>query len=886
MRLKGFSIDLMVGIVATVAVLSLSVSAPLGLFNAKLTDAFLYISSAPEFTPKTFVIKNRGNFDLTDNELNSIVKQLTAANAAHIIILENDSRPSTRTFDWPANVHVTSSRGQDFQNEYPNSILLFELNSTNGNYRSFSLSERAGSILTLIDSAAVTANDEQDYERFFNFSIRPNLLPNITSQQALNGDLIQSLVTGKIVFIQVSPSQRYERFYAADSIEQEYLSYVEMQALAIETVIHDLNLETLPLWITAIGLLCAYFAAFFLLQLFNSNGILLFEGVQLVVALVLAYLLFIGVQLVFPFGEFFLTQLIALLQFLISERRRESRILSSRTAKLQVRLNQRMLPRSFLQAEDPWKNLHVFIDQHLHMRRSILLDRVEQDHRLVAIHSLNCTVNDIEERRRDFQRSPYSDAIETQRPHRIGPKHYFKDTTEHEVEYVVPLLFAGEVMGFWALTVEPDDSWNPKNFEENLMSFARELSELLFHRSKFIKWRTKESRWLRKVINLNYAVNEHRQLDSAIELLERRLGLLQNVFSRNSSALVLYNLFGQVLTSNQKMDKIAQALDLKFFTMSAHDLLVSLTGESSARIKKLLLQITLHHRTIEWPISSSKLESDYILRVLPIEREVVNRSEEMSPFLLAGILFEFVDVHSVQQVIESKRELHRYYFDLLETEFDKIKNLTSQLAHASEEVRIEQVTQINAILDKTAKLSTTVERMLDIQQHSNEVFPINPTQMVQNSLRKHSKELENKNIKVDNDWPEIPALAMVSVEQTKQLIDAILALLIKDADTTQGEIKVAVSSCSIKDKCHRIEINFTNKGYGVPPDRLESLHKLSSIELFSERNDLFTILYLARQVGAWGAELELSTQLGEGFNLKLSLPTFEADIANSERPIQ
>ncbi|MDN7125948.1 hypothetical protein J6J08_00940 [Pseudidiomarina sp. 1APR75-33.1] len=883
MRLKGFIIDLVIGMLAIAAVLGLSMTAPLGIFNAKLTDAFLSVSSAPEFVPKTFIIKNTGNFDLTDNEVDNLVSQLADAGAAHVLVLDNASRSTTRAFDWPNNVHLTSSRGQDFQNEYPDSVRLFELNSSDGNYRSFSLTSRENSLLSLIKPAS--AAKEQEYERFFNFAIRPNLLPNITTQQALNGDIIQSLVADKIVFLQVSPNQRYERFYAAGTLDQEYLSYVEMQALAVETVVHDLNLKTIPLWVIALGLFCAYFAAFFLLQLFNSNGILLFETVQLVTALVLAYLLFVGFQLVFPFGELFLTQVMALLQFLISERRREGRILSSRTAKLQARLNQRMLPGSFLQAEDPWKNLHVFIDQHLHMRRSILLDRVEQDHRLLAIHSLNCTVDDIEERRRDFQRAPYSDAIQTQRPHRIGSKHYFKDTTEQEIEYIVPLMFAGEVLGFWALTVEPDDSWNEKSFEHNLVSFARELSELLYHRSKFVQSTARENRWLRKVINLNYAVNEHRQLDSAIELLERRLGLLQNVFSRNSSALVLYNLFGQVLTSNKKMDKVAQALDLKFFTMSAHDLLVELTGEKSEKVKKLLLQITLHHRTIEWPISSPKLESDYILRVLPIEREV-NRSDEMSPFLLAGILFEFVDVHSVQQVIESKRELHRYYFDMLATDFAAIRKITDRLPHLDGEAQQDQIEAIHQVLDKTDKLSTTVERMLDLQQHSNEVFPVNPANMVQNSVRKYSRALQEKAIKIDLDWPEIPALAMVSVEQAKQLIDAILSLLIKDADSSQGELRVSINSCSLENKCRRVEIQFMNKGYGVPQERLESLHELSNIELFSEREDLFHILYLARQIQEWGAELKVTSELGEGFQLTLLLPTFEANIVDSERPIQ
>lgn len=882
MRLKGLATDLAIGIIAISAVLALSTTMPLGIFNAKLTDTFLYVSPAPDFSPKTFVIENTGNADLTNADINSLVQNVNAAGADHILILDNYSQTIQNASGWPDNVHIASSGAQEFEDADPDALKLFELHANNRNYRSFSLEQRDNSILTLLDvSDSSPETTQQAFRAFFNFAVRPGLLPNITTQQALNGGIIRALVEDKLVFIQVSPSQQYERFAVAQSLEASYLTYVEMQALAVENIVHNLHLETFPLIITALFLLTTYFAVFFLLQVFNSNGIMLFEGAQLLAALLLAYLFFVSFHLVFPFGEFFLAQLMALLQFLMSERRRESRILSSRTAKLQSRLSQRMLPDSFLKSEQPWKDLHVFIDQHLHMQRSILLDRVKEDHRVVAIHALNCTVDDIQERRRDFQREPYSSAVRTQRPVRLESTSYFKDVAAREVEYMVPLMFAGDVLGFWALTIEPDENWNPITFEQNLVSFSRELSELLYHRSKFVESRGRESRWLRQVINLNYAVKEQRQLDSAIELLERRLGLLQNVFSRSSSALALYNLFGQVLTSNQKMNKIASALELKFFTMSAHDLLVELTGEQSATIKKMMLQITLHHRSVEWPISSPKLESDYILRVLPIERET-QLNDEVSPFSLAGILFEFVDVHSMQQAVESRRELHRYYFDRLESDFAAIKQLSDQLAQASDSNNQQHLEQLNSLVDAALSRSSTVERMLELQQHSNEIFPVKPANLITERVQKLSGLLEGKSIEFDYHWPEIPILALVSVEQFKQLLDAILRLLIKDSDSTDGLIRIDMKDCLNEGNCRRIQIDFVNKGYGVPKEQLQSIKGLSNIELASENNDLFNTLYLARQVEDWGAWLELTSKLGKGYEIKLFLPTFEADISRPD----
>lgn len=877
MRLKGLLIDLAVGVLAVSLVLVLSLSTPLGIFNSKLTDIFLYAPVTPEFSPKTFVIKNTGNSALSTAEIESLLQQLNAKGAEHIVLVDYQSDAGGLPQQWPQNVYLASS-GQNFVQPDEASIQLFELNATAGVYRSFSINQPDQSILTLLDQPKelTAAAQNPDYRRHFNFLIQPELLPNMSARQALNDGLIKELFNDKLVFIQVAPSRGYERLYIAESLQQNYVTYAELQALAAETLYHDYDLTVLPVIVTALLLLALYFFVFFLLQVLNSNGILLLEGFIIIVGLALAYVFFVGFHRVFPFGELVLTQLIVLLQFLFSEKRREGRILTSRAARLNARLSQKIQPTTFLQADDPWKNLHIFIDQHLHMRRSILLARVEQDHRVAAIHSLNCTIDDIDERRRDFQRAPYSSAIEAQRPYRLSDKRYFKDVTEQEVEYIVPLIFSGEVFGFWALTVEPDKKWRAAVFEQNLMSFSRELSELLYHRDRYVDWRNKEQRVFSRIVNLNYAVREQQQLDSAIELLERRVDLLQNVFSGNSSALVLYNLFGQVLTSNQKMDKLASTLDLKLFTISAHDLLIQLTGESSSEIKKLMLQITLHHRVVEWPISSPELESDYILRVRPIKREE-RGIQEVSPFLLAGILFEFIDVHLVQQVVERKRGLYRHYFNKLESHLEAMRIQAGQLENAIDKGNQQPLNDLKTLLDKVSHFSTETRHMLELQHHSNELLPVNPVQIIRGNLRKNNKSLKNKGIKVEYDWPQIPPLCMASVDQFDRLLNLIVNLLINDSDVAGGVIKISLNDYCDEDNQHRIEAYFANNGYGVPQEQFDNLNSQESVELFSESNELAKVLYFARQIEEWGASLNIATGLGKGFKIKLELSPFNAE---------
>lgn len=877
MRLKGLFIDLALGLLALAFVLALSAASPLGIFNAKLTDFFLYSPITPQFTPKTFVIKNSGNLPLTAAEIETLLDQLNSKGAEHIILLDDQSHSAWLTDSRQHNVYRAWS-GQNFFNGYKKDLTLFEFSSSAGVYRSFSVSRGDETILSLLNeekNGSIGANGA-DYHGFFNYTLRPGLLPNMTAQQALSGGVIKELFEDKLVFVQASPNASYEPLPLADSLAQNQVSYIELQALAAETLYHNYDLKLLPFALKALFLLVLYFAIFFLLQVINANGILLLEGLLLTSGVVLAYLFFTAFNLVFPFGELFLSQLMVLLQFLMSEKRRESRILSSRAARLKARLSQKIQPDTFLKAEDPWKNLHIFIDQHLHMRRSILLARVEKEHRVKAIHSLNCTIDDIEEQRRDFQRAPYSTAIELQRPYRLTNKKYFKDVTASEVEYVVPLIFAGEVLGFWALTIDPEKNWSSTVFEQNLMRFAGELSELLYHRNRYVTWQTRENRFFRQIVNLNYAVKEQHELDASIEMLERRVDLLQNVFSGNSSALVLYNLFGQVLTSNQKMDKLASSLDLKLFTISAHDALIQLTGESSSQIKKLMLQITLHHRVVEWPISSPNLDSEYVLRVRPVEREA-RRNEDVSPFWLAGILFEFIDVHLVQQVVERKRGLYRYYFNKLDSKLAAIKAVAAQLENQASEHHQQQLAQLNSLFDEVSQFSTETRHMLELQHHSNELLPVNPMQIIKTNIRKNTKLIKSKGVKVEYHWPEIPPLCLASVDQFERLLNLIFSLLVNDSQADEGVLTVSLRDFSDDHNQHRIEAHFSNNGYGVPKEQFESLNSRESVELFSESNELAKLLYFARQIEEWGAELEISTDLGKGFRIKLCLPAFEAE---------
>ena len=113
-------------------------------------------------------------------------------------------------------------------------------------------------------------------------------------------------------------------------------------------------------------------------------------------------------HLLLPLFEWVAMQVFCVVYMLSIERLREESLILKMSADLNARLSKKVLPPSFFQTQDPWDKLHSFINQQLNLRRSIFLTKVPSDHRVEAIHALNCSIEDIKEMRRDFQRVLHS----------------------------------------------------------------------------------------------------------------------------------------------------------------------------------------------------------------------------------------------------------------------------------------------------------------------------------------------------------------------------------------------------------------------------------------------------------------------------------------------
>jgi signal transduction histidine kinase/CHASE2 domain-containing sensor protein len=859
------------GCVCTLALGWLSSAHTLHWINLKVHDQALNLSFSPTPAPATLLIHN--DLQLDDaaqfgQQLNGLLTELNQHKVKNVVLLTR-SKWVVQSLQ-----HVTSEAfiATPFKvdNAKLKPVKLLELAAIDGIYRQFYASN---DFISLYNNDFPPASKNAQY---FNYFLDISTFPNLSLSQAIDGSTIQSLVADKVVLIDLDDRDANTPFYIPESSFIHFASLAELQAIGAQTLLNNSTILMLNGPTTILLLLIIYTLYFFSLQLLSIRGTFVYLLIMIAgtYGLAMAFLIFIHTLL--PTFELIAVQVGCVIYLLSIERLREENLILKISADLNARLSKKVQPPSFYQSENPWDNLHTLINQQLNLHRSIFLSKIPKDHRVEAIHALNCSIEDIKEMRRDFQRAPYSVAIATQKPILLT-KQYFNAIDENELEYMAPLTFSGNVLGFWALTVVPDNDWNQSVFENNLVHFSREITELLFHRKRFISQEAKEKKLFRRFMSLKMAEAEYSALDTAVSLLEKRFNSLQYVFDGMTTASALYNLFGQIIHSNKHMEAIVQQWQLPLYTLTAHDFLLKVTSLDSNQIKQRLLQVTLHKAEVSVKISHQAVEVDYILRIRSID--VANDNKEQGvAFLLLGLLFELIDVSEAQRVISMKKDLYSQYFHQMRNNLSTLNLISRQLNKHLPPEKQRFVTMLEDALGECTKVNVVIEDHLALQRSlSSSVMPINPFSQLQSVVDGLKETMLKKRIVLALNSPTIMSLVMAEPAQLSGLLLLICNILIDDSDSNESTLTVNVKDTQLQGIERVIVMSFVNEGYGIPQENLDRLLQIPPTELGDGKEMLEQLLLLAHNSLYWGATVTIASTLGSGYTIDLSIPVFLID---------
>ncbi|MEJ6474514.1 hypothetical protein [Pseudoalteromonas piscicida] len=486
--------------------------------------------------------------------------------------------------------------------------------------------------------------------KIIDYSLPYYSLPKFSAQRVLDGDVFTEQLADKVIL--VAQHSKFYRLSSQTYFDIQALPPVYLQAFIAHSFASDRFIQ--PLSQTTIAVIILFGSILFLVLYQRSTTV-----TNIIIAFSTSLLLLLSGAalhhwnaLLLPVGELLLLVWLTLLWVFISLKWSEEENLKSLITLIQQRMMGRYLPRHFLEHSEPWDAIIQLVNQQLNLQRSIFLTRLEGDHRVTEIRALNCQLSDILEMRRDYERVPYSDAIKAFGAIKIT-RPFFKHLAEDEQQYIAPLMYAGDIRGFWALTISRQGDFDEQAFTKNVNLFAHQIGELLFHYKAFTTEQKNQKSSLTRALTFSLTEPLSHKVKDAMNEMDQKLTSLEHVFNQLQSASILYNLFGQIVQVNQSLERFARHHQLAIFDMSALDLLCFCTDMDNKKAKGKLRYLTLKRGRIVLPVYLDN--HTYLLSVRALLKQATSLNTSM-PFETSGLLFEFIDLGEQLAQLDDKSE--------------------------------------------------------------------------------------------------------------------------------------------------------------------------------------------------------------------------------------
>ena len=708
-----------------------------------------------------------------------------------------------------------------------------------------------------------------DNEVLINFDGGRDRMPRVAAAGVLDHALIPELFAGRTVLIGVAPGLSVPGIHTPISHGKEPLSLLEFQAYALDTLLAGTAIHVAgPAWLFGL-LLTTAFASLFIYQWLNVRSGGWFTAVMLLLYWVtgwwlLHYLYLWAPVLELTLSQVFLYLMIARLKVTLNESTLRKLIADS-----SGKLHASAVPDNFYNSPEHWTQVITLVDQVLHLRRLIFLEKVQGDHRVHEVKALNCSIDVIDERRRDYERTPYSTAIAEGGPILLEKRYLKPLDGEEEEQYLVPLVFAGEVLGFWAFGVAPVNPAASARFLESVTVFASQISELLYHRSHWLEQQEAQASVLRRFLRLEGGNPAYPHMRRFLELAQRRVSSMEAVFNGMDTAAIVYDLFGRVLHLNRRMEGFLRTMELPGYELTALDLLTRLTGSDRGHARHLLREVVMENGQFHLPVTSRQgTQQNFMLSVRAVasDNSHAGGTDSAAPFQISGLLFELINVSQLQGVYAMKDTLVERFGQRLRRELAAILLGSDLLREKTISVR-DRARAARVLRDKVSaavELINQAGRYMQVKVAGPGLglYPVDATAPVLSAMEILHAEAQARDIEFSVRLPEFASLVCAAPEELGRLMRVVLEALVNDA-AENTSIQV-----DIEERDSRVIYRFSNTGFGIPNERFQAYLFGGKNIVADEFNDLHEAI---NHVGAWEGCVTASSEVGTGmaFNIEL-----------------
>lgn len=738
-----------------------------------------------------------------------------------------------------------------------------------GSHRSQWSAYRAGprNLPTVEKIAALRAGLSPPPDTFLLNFHRGYELPRISVARLVKESSVDALVKGKTVLVGYAPAPHLAQFNAPGLPAGRLLSQLEFHALALDTLLLDkvvarAGAATLGGLLLSLGLLLVL--VFQPLRLRSA-----FWAVLTLVAglLGLTWLALRLLDVWLPTLELSLVTVLVFTMVFRAKARADDQRLRQLFTETSGKLENRLQLAGFAESQEHWVYVANLVDQVLQLDRTIFLESLSNDHRVREIQSLHCSLGDIDEMRRDYQRFPYTEALARGGMIEIdtGRRPFLKVSAPGERQFLTPLIFGGEAFGFWAFGLASDKIGDLERFRAVADNIAEQIGHLLYQRQLWVRHNAIENQPWRRYLGDDTA-HLFQKVSKAVVALEQRTANLEQMFAGLSTAAIVFDLFGRVTLINELMAHLLKNAGMAPFDMTVADLIEKLTGRSPGEVRQTM-QVLLEDSTplLLPALLPGKSPSRFILYVRSL-RQNPETTDASSPFRISGLLLELIDGAELHRLYGIKSELVTHLNHQLNND------LTTMLG-AIQMMKIDPVSrdEMQGVIETQGRsAAATLSRVQELLAQEINIdyggsYPVDPRSVIRGAIDRLQPAYAEHEISFDLRLQTTPFLIYANPRELDDTLDTCLGFLADDA--VQGS-SVRIEVTALTDYSSFV---LSNTGFGIPQDRLD---RILAGTAESESGTFENLRLALRRIESWGGKVTIRTGLGEGCSLAIQLRAF------------
>ncbi|GHA80185.1 PAS domain-containing protein [Cognatilysobacter bugurensis] len=676
-------------------------------------------------------------------------------------------------------------------------------------------------------------------------------IPRVSDAAALSPGALRAAIDGRVALLAPGPEARVyvTPLHGADGP----LEPAALQAFAVDSLLRSRAIVWAPAWT---GLLVAVLTVLVLqlaLQRARYRTALVATAVAALPVLGGAAAALHLAQRFVPVGA----ALVAIAAFALHLVLRRSRALAATLVDLDHRLTglvQQPLSQGFDQQTDlAWEQVNRFVTQFFELRRSMMLELPPGATHMRPVVSAGCTPADIIEKRRDYRRAPYSDALVRELP--TAPSRPFLPALDGGVDFIAPLIAADQLVGFWAFTVPDTTPARLDGLALEAGRYANEVAKMVLRAGSVQAPTGGTGRWP------TFARLRTRLLDGAMQAREQ-LAAYRDVFAAVGHPIAVTDLLGRVQFANPAFEELAARTGQPLLAMSVPNMLEQLCGLSPAESKEVLRRTVLSARQATLPLQGEDVPAGHAFALRPILRRTPKTGDSaITPFDLLGMAVEITpDVRSAEAAL-------------------RLGDAATQYAQRSWAV----LDGVSRLLDDTSCPDAPRERITDLLERGlsdarrmlqqaestgngdGTLAPLELHELLQRLRHAAALAANDKRIEIRLPEHAAPPVTAVEAPLTRALGEA-MALLVDDA--APGSILSI--DCEVDGE--RVRVRLTNDGYGMPEWHIDEM--MRAARSGAAAVDDSPLERLAHAATALDPEIgfELAPELGKGYTVQLTLP--------------